>query len=184
MICVITGNAVGCASPEFIAGSLATAIVAVTGLLLTIFILKKILFKPLQKIMTDRQREIDETVERQTEQAAKLHEREEAIEEYERRQQEAFEERRNLEDKEVKAKEEKILSDAKASAEELLAEADRQITFKRLHEEERLYRQAVDLAVAAMSSLHERDVTPDQTDAIERSIREGGPSLKEDSLEA
>ena len=54
MICVIAEKAVDFTSPEVLAGYLATAIVAVTGLLLTIFILKKILFKPLQKIMTDQ----------------------------------------------------------------------------------------------------------------------------------
>ncbi|HZK29536.1 MAG TPA: hypothetical protein VFD19_04895 [Clostridia bacterium] len=185
MIGVIAEKAVDFTSPEVLAGYLATAIIAVTGLLLTVFILKKVLFKPLGKIIGDRQREIDETVNRQDEQAGKLREREDVLVEQERRQKEALEERRVLEEMKIKEKEEKIMADAKASAKELLAQAGRQIEQERCHEEERIYKQAVELAVTTMISLREgEEMAADETEALQRSIRDGAASLEENSLEA
>lgn len=178
MINVIAEKSVDFTSPEVLAGYAATAIVAVVGLLLTIFILKKVLFKPLKKIMDERQREIDEAVEQNNRQSEALAERESKMKRLEDEQQEALDQKRRELETRLAQKEAEILARAEEEAQTKLTEADRQIEHKQKSEEERLYQEAVDLAISAMSQLYDRELSKEEALALERSIG------KEGSLEA
>jgi F0F1-type ATP synthase membrane subunit b/b' len=70
------------------------------------------------------------------------------------------------------------LARAEEEAQTKLTEADRQIEHKQKSEEERLYQEAVDLAISAMSQLYDRELSKEEALALERSIG------KEGSLEA
>lgn len=178
MINVIAEKSVDFTSPEVLAGYAATAIVAIVGLLLTIFILKKVLFKPLKKIMDERQREIDEAVEQNNRQSEALAERESKMKQLEDEQQEALDQKRRELETRLAQKEAEILARAEEEAQTKLTEADRQIEHKQKSEEERLYQEAVDLAISAMSQLYDRELSKEEALALERSIG------KEGSLEA
>ena len=178
MINVIAEKSVDFTSPEVLAGYAATAIVAIVGLLLTIFILKKVLFKPLKKIMDERQREIDEAVEQNNRQSEALAERESKMKQLEDEQQAALDQKRRELEAQFAQKEAEILARAEKEAQTKLNEADRQIEHKQKGEAERLYQEAVDLAISAMRHLYDRELSKEETLALERSIG------KEGSLEA
>lgn len=176
MFGVTLEKAVDFTSPEVLGGYAATALVAVIGLLLTVFILKKVLFKPVQKMLHDRQREVDESLENRLREEEELRAREERIQELERTRAEEEKEKRSRLEEELRLLEEEKTQEAEALAKSRIEEADRLIEAKRKSEEDRVYRQAVDLAVDAMSRLMDRQVTGDEASALSDSINERGRS--------
>ncbi len=184
MIAVSLEKAVDFTSPEVLGGYVATALVAVVGLLLTVIILKKILFKPLQKMMTDRQDEIDQAFERNESEALAIQQRLDDLEAREARQKADLEDMRLQAEAQVQAQEEEILQEARDRAQALVAEADRQIQQKQKQMDDQIYTQAVDLAVSTMSQLHEAPLTETEQDQVRLSIDQALSSQKEDGLES
>jgi F0F1-type ATP synthase membrane subunit b/b' len=66
------------------------------------------------------------------------------------------------------------LARAEEEAQTKLTEADRQIEHKQKSEEERLYQEAVDLAISAMSQLYDRELSQEEALALEHSIGKEG----------
>ncbi len=180
----IAEKAIDFTSPEVLAGYLATGILAVIGLLITVFVLKKILYKPLQKVINERQHEVDASLSAHEEREKVIRERETALAEQEQKQSEILEEQRTQAIQHVEQERMRILADAEEQANAKLAEAKLEIEQNRIREEERLYRQAVDLAVTAISRLEDRDVKPEEAAALESTIRSSENSPKEAGLEA
>lgn len=184
MIAVSLEKAVDFTSPEVLGGYVATALVALVGLLLTVIILKKILFKPLQKMMTDRQDEIDQAFERNESAAQAIQQRLEDLEAREARQKADLDDMRLQAEAEVQAREKEILQGAQDRAQALVAEADRQIQQKQKQMDDQIYRQAVDLAVSTMSQLQEAPLSELEADQVRLSISQDLSSHKEDNLES
>ena len=184
MIYVIAEKAVDFTSPEVLAGYVATAIVAIVGLLLTIFILKKVLFKPLKNIMHERQREIDEAVEKNKRDQEALEERELAMRQQEEAQQALFNEERLTLEQSLASQKTRVLADADREAQKILDDAERALLDRQKNETERLYREAVELAVATMSRLYDRVLTMEEEEAIEHSVMQEQHRGKEGQVEA
>lgn len=183
MLAVSLEKAVDFTSPEVLGGYVATAIVAVVGLLLTVLVLKRVLYKPLQKMMADRQEEIEGAVRDNQEEARALKDRQEALEAREADQRETLARTREEAEAAFEKQAEAILQAARLQAGDIVAGAERQAEEKRQKADDLLYRQAVDLAIDALSRLHDRSPRPDEEAWVETSIRRELDS-KEEGLES
>ena len=135
-------------------------------------------------MISERQREADESISAHEEREKELSGREAALLEQEKKQQEILTEQKEETLRQLKQEREKILADAQAQADARLAEADREIELKRAREGERLYRQAVELAVEAVGRLEDRPVKAEEQTALERTIRDSVNLPGEAGLEA
>lgn len=172
MIRFIAEKAVDLSSPEVVAGYIATAIIAVVGLLLTVFVLKKILYKPLGKMIRDRQHEVDHVFEEQEEREQILDEREQKLDEREKEQRVTLDQRRRDAEADLQKREDEVMADAREKANMRLAEANRMIEQQKKKEDERVHRRAVHLAVESMSRLADRILKDDEVKALDSTIRE------------
>lgn len=140
-------------SPDSIAGYLSTAVVTIIGLVITVFILKKLLYKPILGVMNERQNSVQTM-----------------LADAERRHAEAVEEQRKLDEAMAQARTEAaellkqakiqadrrrdtILSDAKVEAQSILDKAEQDRDLMLHQDKERIYNEAVNLAVAAVGNM-------------------------------
>lgn len=180
----IAEKAIDFTSPEVLAGYLATGIIAVVGLLITVFVYKKILYKPLRKVINERQQEADQSLTGYDERERELNERESLMEEREREQQQLLADQRAEVMAQVEEERKRILSEAEVKANARLDDADRAVEEMRAREEERVYRKAVELAITTISRLEDRTVAPEEAKALDDSVRATANLPKEVGLES
>jgi|LSQX01.1.fsa_nt_gb F-type H+-transporting ATPase subunit b len=180
----IAEKAIDFTSPEVLAGYLATGIVAVVGLLITVFVFKKILYKPLSKVISERQQEADQSLTGYEEREREISERESLLEEREREQHQSLADHRAEAMARVEEERKRILSEAEAKASARLDDADREIEEMRTREDERVYRKAVELAITTISRLEDRAVGADEAKALDDSVRSTANLSKEVGLES
>lgn len=181
---IIAEKAIDFTSPEVLAGYLATGIFAVVGLLLTVFVFKKVLYKPLRKVISERQQEVDQSLAGFEERERAISDRESLLEERERDQQQKLADKRAKAMAQVEEERKRILSEAEAKARARLHEADHEIEEMRTREDERVYRKAVDLAITTISCLEDRAVSADEAKALDASVRSNANLPKEVDLES
>lgn len=156
------GGKVDVFSPDAIAGYFSTAIVTIIGLLITVFILKKLLYKPILKVIHDRQNKVDDL-----------------LKDAEDRHRSSVEEQQRLDQAMSSAKDEAsafmtsaktqaenqrdaIIADAKAEANAILAKAERERQAMIASDEERIYNEAVNIAVQAIGHFASESYTGEQ----------------------
>ncbi len=180
----IAEKAIDFTSPEVLAGYLATGVIAVVGLLITVFVYKKILYKPLRKVINERQEEVDQSLTGYEEREREISERVALIEEREREQQQMLADQRTEAMARVEEERKRILSEAESRANAKLDDADRAIEEMRSREDERVYRKAVELAITTISRLEDRAVSADEAKALDDSVRMTANLPKEVGLES
>lgn len=137
-------------SAESIAGYIATAITTLIGFFLTVFILKKILYRPLLKVMDQRKREVEvafEEIEEGKEENARIA-RENQDKALAMRQEAA--EVLSMARTQAENQAESILEEARNKSSVLIEKTQRDLARMKEQEEELVYKKAVDLALVAV----------------------------------
>ena len=140
-------------SEEAIAGYLATAIITVIGLLVTYFVLKKVLFKPILQVMDQRRTEVDQMF---AEAESMQNRANQAKTDAEALLDDAKVKAANIvEEAGVQAVQQKqvILDEAKEEAAEILNRAHHEEKYLSQQREEELQREAVGIAMTALGRL-------------------------------
>lgn len=139
-------------SPASLAGYVATAIVTVIGFLITVLILKKLLYKPLMTMVKKRQDKADTLLEEAAQKAAAADGRQKEIEtEADAIIKQATERSLALKN-EGEQTAASIVAKAKEEAEAIRAKAQADDRQRRAEAEEQVYHQAVDLAMLAVGN--------------------------------
>lgn len=121
-------------SPENLAGYAATAVVAVLGFLVTWFLLKTILYKPLRKIMDTRMEHVQDVTADCESKSAELDRMRTALEEQEQKLAGVYEEKFRQRLVETQSERDRILAVARAEADALVAKAEK--TARKIQEDQ------------------------------------------------
>lgn len=151
-IILMTDSSIPIFSPDSVAGYISTVIVAAIGFLLTVFILKKLLYTPILKALHARQRTIDEQF-REAERVRS--EAEEGKKKLEASVAESETQAAKLLQSSKEQAEQQMgetLAEARREAEQILDNARRESERMRKEADERIYREAVDLAMKVVES--------------------------------
>ncbi len=140
-------------SPENLAGYAATAIVAILGFLITWFILKKLLFKPMKKVADQRAEvvangldEVDKLKQEAADYKVELDTREKQIElDYTEKMAEAS--------KNAQAQYDKIVGSARTQADQIVAKAEKTAELMKQDEEQLVADKSAALSFELISAL-------------------------------
>ncbi len=149
-------------SPSSISGYVATAILTIVGFLITVFILKLLLYKPLLKMIHTRQDKMN-TLIQETEQQHSA-----AIEKQKQLDAALIDAQKSAGDLLAKAREqalrqqETILDDAKLAAKQMIEKAQQEREQLLQEDKARIYSEAVNLAVQAVGSMAAQRYTTDE----------------------
>ena len=152
-----------------------TALFTLCNLIITFLLLRKFLFKPVRKLIDDRQNEIDELYAKADESNAKA----DALKaEYEDKLQDAIDERDSI-IREAKArgldKEEEIISEAKKEAEKIVAKAQADIVVERERAIKEIRNDISEIAVSIAEKVTEKEInTEDQEHLVSSFIESLG----------
>ncbi len=161
-------------SPENLAGYVATAVVAILGFLITWFILKKLLFKPMKNLADQRADvvkqgldEVEQLKQAALARAAELDTREKEIElKYAEKMAEAS--------KNAQAQYDKIVGAARTQAEQIVAKAEKTASLIRSEEEQVVAEKSAalsfELISALMKSQEHMDAGPAKEDELKAMV--------------
>ena len=144
---------------SFVGVNFWTMIFAWVNLLILYFILKKLLFKPVKKIIDDRQKEVDdmfESAEKDRDDAKKMKA------EYEEKLENANEESEEILRSAVRRaqlKEEEILKEANAKADRVMERAEEKIEQEKKRALNEVKNEVSGMAIGIASAIIERDVS-------------------------
>ena len=147
---------------SFVGVNLWTMLFAWINLLILYFFLKKLLFKPVKKMIDDRQREVDdmyETAEKDRSDAEKMKA------EYEEKIEHANEESEEILRSAVRRaqlKEEEILREANAKADRVMERAEEQIALEKKRALNEVKNEVSEMAIGIAAAVIERDVSEDE----------------------
>ncbi len=149
-----------------------TALFTLCNMIITFLLLKKFLFKPVRKVIDDRQNEIDELYAKADESNAKA----DALKaEYEDKLQDAIDERDNI-IREAKArgmdKEEEIISEAKKEAEKIVAKAQADIVVERERAIKEIRNDISEIAVSIAEKVTEKEINAEDQEQLVSSFIE------------
>ncbi|HHX37190.1 MAG TPA: hypothetical protein GX717_04325 [Clostridiaceae bacterium] len=137
-------------SPENMAGYFATAIVTIIGFIITVVILKKLLYKPVLKVVHKRQAQVEEQLKQAQEVSDAVEGREKQVQ---AQMDEAKEKVRLLlatAQKQAEQQKQTIVAEAEAEAERIIERSNKEAARRRDLEDELIYTEAVKLAVATV----------------------------------
>lgn len=146
----------------FIGTNFWTMIFAWINILILYLILKKLLFKPVKKMIDDRQQEVDDMYKN----AEAAEENAKAMEaEYTEKLEKASEESEEIVKNAIRKaqlKEEEILKEANAEAQAKLARAEEQIALEKKQALNDVKDEVADIAISIASKVIERDVSKEE----------------------
>lgn len=179
MSIVVASSGLDVFSPETIAGYVSTAIVTIVGLIVTVWLLKILLYKPILKMIHARQKHVEHMLDdaQQHEKLAKEH-----LQQMETKLGLANEEAKTLiktaKQQSVEQQDE-LISTAKKQARIIVEQAE--LDRKRMMEadEIRIQKEAVTLATQAIGHLFVEGATEEQKESMKQMIQ---AYLKEDQL--
>lgn len=176
---LLTPAAIDLFSPENLAGYLATAVVAILGFLITWFLLKKLLYKPLMKVSDARTQMVQAGLKANQDEEARLEELEKSLEE--RRQSYLAEEAEHKKEAEeqIEVEREDMLREAKAKADNITSKAEKNAQ-RLLREQEAKYQSdVVELSVKLLAVILQNEEAAENKqeeikDMVKTMLREKG----------
>ena len=154
-------------SPENLAGYAATAVVAIIGFLITWFLLKKILYKPMMKVSDARKEAVSSGLRSNEEEKERLEKAKSALEtdqeEALKKQQEQAEDAR----KTLALERETLVHDAHSKEDSIVANAQKNADQLLREQEERYRSDVIDMSLKVLAAvLHEKGNTEDSREEI------------------
>lgn len=171
MCYVICPAAIDLFSPANIAGYLSTAIVAILGFLITWFLLKKLLYKPIMKISDARAQMVQAGMEANAEEEARLAKLEKDFQD--RKAQYLAEEANHKKQAEEQLQLERanVLREAHDKAANILSKAEKTAKRREREQEANYRRQVADMSVKLLSVLLQDDkAAQGKTDDIKKLV--------------
>lgn len=150
----------------FVGVNLFTMIFAWINLLILYIFLKKLLFKPVKKMIDSRQKEIDDMYSDAEASKAEAHE---MREEYEAKLERANEESEEILKRAVRRaqlREEEILREADEKAERALERAREQVELEKKHAINEVKNEVSEMAIGIAAAVIERDVKAEEHEAM------------------
>lgn len=147
---IVATESVNVFSADRVAGYAATAVLTLLGLVITVLILKKLLYKPILKVIHDRQSKVDALLQDAESRQAAIKSQTERLQEEADEAKTAAGALLKSAREQADAQREAILSDAKREAAAILAKAERDRAQMLASDETRIYNEAVNIAVQAV----------------------------------
>lgn len=167
---VLAGNDLFAA--ETVAGYVATAISAIIGLLITVWVIRRFLFKPLQKMVSTRQEEVESTDRRLKDRQAELEQKEKELADKKSTLEDTWEQERKTRQADAERAHAAMIREAQQEIATMKAQADLEIKRRETARREGLRDEAVGLAIQALESLAGRSVTDGERSALGHEVDE------------